>query len=129
MKHPAINMLEARDLKRKKRQLYKNLHNSISKKRSRIYDLNPKTKQTSHRTRGNGIHEDQILQEILPYLSGHGLKKDNFKVAQIVSRSLNAFPRLQHLYMHGYTGGAEQPPKPLYTTVPKNRVSVPSRSD
>ena len=125
--HAPIHLLTVREVRAKKQHLQKIAHNAISKKKTRIYDLNPKSKPTTHRIRGNGMSEEQVMKEILPYISGHGLKGDNHKVAQIITRSLHAYPRLKNLYTNGHAHGSVQPPKPLYTSEPKNKVAAPSK--
>ena len=97
----AMHLLTVREVRNKKRYLEKKLHNSISKKNSRIYDLNPKPTASTHRIRGNGLTEEQILKELMPFISGHGLKGDNHKVAHIITRSLQSYPRLKNLYTNG----------------------------
>lgn len=123
----AMHLLTVREVRNKKRYLEKKLHNSISKKNSRIYDLNPKPTASTHRIRGNGLTEEQILKELMPFISGHGLKGDNHKVAHIITRSLQSYPRLKNLYTNGHAHGNEQPPRQLYTTVPKRTVAAPSK--
>ena len=125
--HTPHTLLTVREVRRKKQDLHKALHNSISKKRGRIHDLHPKSKPTTNRIRGNWMTEEQVMKEILPYISGHGLKGDNHRVAQIITRSLHAYPRLKNLYTNGHNHGSEQPPKPLYTSAPKSRVAAPSK--
>ena len=123
----AMHLLTVREVRNKKHHLEKLLHKSISKKKTRIHDLNPKPTAKTHRKRGNGMSEEQVMKEIMPYISGHGLKGDNHKVSQIITRSLHAYPRLKHLYTNGLAHGNEQPPKRLYTTAPKSTVAAPSK--
>ena len=125
--HQPVNLLTVREVRRKKQDLHKALHNSISKKKSRIYDLTPKSKPTTNRIRGNGMTEEQVMKEILPFISGHGLKGDNHKIAAIVTRSLHAYPRLKHLYTNGLTHGNVQPPKPLHNSVKVRTVASASK--
>lgn len=125
--HAPMHLRTVREVRKKKQYLQKMAHNAISKKKSRIYDLTQKSAPTTHRTRGNGMTEEQVIAEILPFVSGHGLKGDNHKVAQIITRSLHAYPRLKNLYTNGHAHGSEQPPRPLYTSEPKNKVAAPSK--
>jgi len=123
----AMHLLTVREVRNKKHHLEKLLHKSISKKKTRIHDLNPKPTPTTNRIRGNGLTEEQIMNEIMPYISGHGLKGDNHKVAHIITRSLQSYPRLKNLYTNGHAHGNEQPAKRLYTSVPKRTVAAPSK--
>ena len=125
--HTPVNLRTVREVRRKKQDIFKSLHNAISKKKGRIHDLNPKKVARTHRIRGNGMTEEQVLEDIMPYLSGHGLKGDNHKVAQIITRSLHAYPRLKNLYTNGHTHGREEPPKQLHNSVPKNKVAAASK--
>ena len=86
-----------------------------------------KSKPTTNRIRGNGMTEEQVMKEILPFISGHGLKGDNHKIAAIVTRSLHAYPRLKHLYTNGLTHGNVQPPKPLHNSVKVRTVASASK--
>ena len=125
--HAPVNLRTVREVRRKKQYLHKSLHKAISSKKGRIHDLNPKKVARTRRIRGNGMTEEQVLSDIMPLLSGHGLKGDNHKVAQIITRSLHAYPRLKNLYTNGHTHGNVEPPKRLYNSVPKNKVAAPSK--
>ena len=122
-----LGMLTIRDVRARKRKLENNLNKAIDKQgRSKINDHTVREPIRRRRIRGAGMSEERLMDKIMPMVSGHGLVGDNHKVAQIITRSLHAYPRLKHLYTHGLTHGRAQPAiKPAQSSsVPAQTTSV-----
>ena len=105
-----LGLMQIREVRAKKRQSEHILNRAIDRQgRPRIYDQSVRAPVRKRKIRGAGISEERLLQKLMPMVSGHGLKGDNHKVAQIITRSLHAYPRLKHLYTHGHDHGRAQP--------------------
>ena len=92
-----------KEYKRTKQQMFKMLHDSIRKKNRNIYDFTPKKMNNASVYGRTGMSEEQLTNELIKYSSGHGASKDNHAVIEMISNSLQKYPKLKNLYLHGHS--------------------------